>query len=63
MVYALKAANSGLHRIVSLTSDLVDMEQNQELYFKARRQYMPSSAYTSASIGVSKLAIIASGAM
>ena len=51
----LRAAGSGLDQILQMTSFVVDLERNGELYVAARRKILTQPTYTSATIGVSAL--------
>ncbi len=55
--YALDAAHSSLEHILAMTSYLVNIEKNGPIYFTMRKHCMPSSSYTSTSVGVAALAI------
>jgi 2-iminobutanoate/2-iminopropanoate deaminase len=51
----LKAAGSGLEKILQMTSFVVDIEHNGRRYVDARKRLLPQPTYTSATIGVSAL--------
>lgn len=51
----LRAADSGLDLILQMTSFIVDLEHNGQRYVAARKRILSSTAYTSATIGVSAL--------
>jgi enamine deaminase RidA (YjgF/YER057c/UK114 family) len=54
--YALKAAGSNLHKLLSMTCYIVDIQKNGPAFWTVRKKMMPSTGYTSATIGVSALA-------
>ena len=53
----LRAAGSGLDRIVQMTSFVVDLPRNGHPYVAARRRILTAPTYTSATIGVAALMI------
>ncbi len=55
--YALKAGGSSLDQILSMTCYIVDIQKNGSGFWTMRKKIMPTSAYTSATIGISGLAM------
>jgi 2-iminobutanoate/2-iminopropanoate deaminase len=53
----LRAAGSGLDRILQMTSFVVDLESNGGCYVAARQKILTRHTYTSAVIGVSALMV------
>lgn len=53
----LRAAGSQLHRIVQMTTFVVDLPRHGQAYVAARRKILTTPKYTSAVIGVSALMI------
>ncbi len=53
----LRAAGSGLDRILQMTSFVVDLAANGQKYVETRKRILRTPAYTSATIGVSALMI------
>jgi 2-iminobutanoate/2-iminopropanoate deaminase len=54
--YALKAAGSDLKNILSMTCFIVDIKKNGPQFWEVRKRMMPTSSYTSATIGIVELA-------
>ena len=53
----LLAAGSDLTNMLAMTCFIVDIEKNGPDFFATRAKIMPVNSYTSASIGISKLAM------
>jgi 2-iminobutanoate/2-iminopropanoate deaminase len=53
----LRAAGSGLDRIIQMTSFVVNLEENGGRYVTARKKILKQHTYTSAVIGVSALMV------
>jgi len=54
--HALKAAGSNLHKLLSMTCYIVDIGRNGPSFWAVRKKVMPTTAYTSATIGIAALA-------
>ena len=54
--YALKASGSDLNNILSMTCFIVDIKKNGPLFWATRKKMMPTTSYTSATIGIAELA-------
>lgn len=54
---ALNAAGSDLTKLLSMTCYIVDIHKNGPLFWEVRKKMIPSADFTSATIGISALAI------
>lgn len=54
--YALSAAGSSLNNVLAMTCFIVNIKKNGPLFWAIRKKMMPTTSYTSATIGIVELA-------